>query len=201
MRNYVALNFARINYNFTGPMDPASASVWITGTSVEDLAGQIDATRTQMGFFNIVDVEDLAIWYFPLDKTNVSRIWNKAVAGFPLAAPIFDASPPKENAQSFQPVKNTPRKGWTDQNGVKREPAPSDGEKKTTPTKFEDPETLLDSLRTFAGALITAGFTNNGPRSLLAQLAVFIGLVAAGLPFDQTKLAFLLQSIESTLTR
>jgi hypothetical protein len=131
VRNYVALNFCRINYNNSSPSDPPTASVWITGTSIDDLSSQIVATVVEMGFISIVDVEDLGVWYFPLDKTNLSRIWNHAVIGFPLAGPIYAADPPKENANSFQPMKNTPRKGWVDAAGVGRGVPGSDAPKTT----------------------------------------------------------------------
>jgi hypothetical protein len=175
MRNYLALNFCRINYNNTGPSDPATASVWITGTSIEDLGAQIEATRVQMGFITIVDVEDLGIWYFALDKTSVSRIWNKAVAGFPLNGPIFPADPPKENAQSFQPVDNTPRKGWTDPSGVKREPAPSDGGKGKPTSGGTDP---FQQVIIVIGRIFDA---SAGKPKLRQQLSLLLNDIGAGL--------------------
>lgn len=190
MRNYVALNFCRINYNHSAPTDPADASVWITGTSVEDLANQIAFTVGQMSIV-LVDVEDLGIWYFPLDKTNISRMWNFAVMGFALNGPIFQSDPVKEDAKSFQPVENTPRKGWTDVDGTKREPPPSDGKPKKPPTGPPGPPlTLLQAMQATVGVLNGELTTAAGQLRVKLQACVgcINGVISRYVPGDNDAL-------------
>jgi hypothetical protein len=74
----------------------------------------------------------------------------------------------------------------------------ADKRDKAPKTKVVKTESLLDALRTFAGALVAASFSKD---PLLKQLATFIGKVAAGLPYDAAALGLLLQRIENTLTR
>ena len=141
--------------------------------------------------------------WFCLDKGNIIGFLNYvANAGYPgIGAALFDnlLGGPNSTFIANDGANETPRDGWTDGSGVKREPTPSDKQTAAKGTKFVPAEVLLDSLRTFAAALIAAGFKNTGPRSLLAQLTVFIGKVAANQPFDQSALAVLLQKIESAL--
>jgi hypothetical protein len=142
MRNYLALNFAQLAWSSIG------ASRWITGTSSSDMDGQVSWATNQAGLGPPDEVDNLGIWYFPLDKTNFSRIWNYCSLGFPLNGPIFQSDPPKYESKSFQPVQNTPRRGWTDTAGTPRAPTPSD--KVSNPnletTDFSGVPGLLDAL-------------------------------------------------------
>jgi hypothetical protein len=150
MRNYLSLNFVRLNFGFGNPGDPPTESRWITGTSVTDMGGQIQWAYQQLGFPTNFEVEGLGIYYFPLDKTNMSRIWNFCSLGFPLSAPIFSRSLPGDEAKTFKAIENTPRRGFTDAAGKKLAVPPSDGGKESDvsggQTLVENFLALMDSL-------------------------------------------------------
>ena len=73
------------------------------------------------------------------------------------------------------------------------------------PPKTVKPETLLQSLQTFAGAIIAKGFATGGARynpnkdRLLGALTPFISALARGLKIDNTALGLLLVRIEAYL--
>lgn len=132
MRNYFALNFVELGYNFTAPDQPADQWAYFTGVDREDCANQVLWAHQQLGFPNIVETNDQGVWYFPVDKANLSRIWNFVMAGYPLYAPIYQKEPftDENRAQGarglYQFSPNSPRRGWINPFGYTHDEPPSD---------------------------------------------------------------------------
>ena len=197
MKNYVAVFGVPVTTSFLSPKTIGG----VTADEAQVLTDQYllaDPGATQDG--------PPTRFYWLLNKRVVSEIYVSQTDSFdPFNNPQFTQD--TEVAKDYDVNSDLAGFGWggTDTTDPAQVKAHKIAEttiaenKKAGGTKFVAAETLLDSLRTFAGALISAGFKNNGPQSLLARLSVFIGLVAAGLPFDQKKLSLLLQSIESAL--
>lgn len=125
MRNYVALNLVTVGYNQTGQDDPPTATVEVFGTSLDDVAANIQKMHISLGGF-FVELVNGGIWYILIDKANVAQALNTKACGRFISDPFFgvtgvgeQADPPRDNSATFD-APNSPRSGWTDGEGVER---------------------------------------------------------------------------------
>ena len=124
MRNYIQVWIGNVIYHYDPPPpDPPSPPITIyqlAGTEEDLKQALANAAETYSGAgYTIDSVTPLGPKYFLLDKTNVSRFLATMVSDIGWIA--------VENTGAFFPDPGTPRDGWKDESGVKREPPPSEG--------------------------------------------------------------------------
>ena len=204
MRNYVQI-FAGVVF-YTDTTAPGSKfSLFTVQATVEDLNTDMTEIADSLSFpFAVIGV-DRTSRYVLLDKYNLTQILRLYIVPF-LQNPFnngfqwFDT----QVGLIWPSTKDdSPRGGWTDGTGNVRKAPPSD--KSAKASKIVGPETLLQSLQTFAGAIIAKGFAVGGARynpntdPILKALTAFISQLARGLKIDMAALGLLLKRIEAYL--
>lgn len=127
MRNYVQMFWAKVDYDVdVNPPNPVIPEViYIMGKSVAELASLVETAiadlqtdpRTQN--FRTTNKGPL---YFLMDKTNLAILLASAGNAAMQAIDLFNTYP----SYVYSGPNNTPRDGWTDNDGIKRKPPPSD---------------------------------------------------------------------------
>lgn len=117
MRNYVQMFFGRTDFEDGAANKFHETSIEQSWEDI-DLELQLEAAQlASAGFVNINGYR-LGTRYFLLDKVNIVNILAAATADYWWNNPY---------AQQWQGPESTPRiKGWTDSDGIKRKPPPSE---------------------------------------------------------------------------
>jgi len=127
MRNYAALNLARVYYA-DNQGNNFSRLVW--GTDSDNLQTNI-AWMTNQVSSPLQSIDNLHVNYVLLDKINLADLLTVLGSGFPFntisPGALFYAKDPETDDQGPVASDNSPRSGWTDAKGTIREPPPSDG--------------------------------------------------------------------------
>jgi len=191
MRNYFAIDTCDVVKNL-GPGGMRWNSFYFK--TKEEAQAQLDSVA---GDPQVVSVAGPSVIWFPLDKDQIISFLNTAAnTGFPLSGTTLNQSQTGAAFIAKDGVNDTPRDGWTDGAGDKREPTPSD-KQTASKTKTVAVETLLQALLTFAGALVAEGYKTGGRPNLLTKLLTFISLIKNNRPYDADALGVLLAQISS----
>ena len=186
MRNYIAFSKQDFDiFDGSDPMNPILIGALLHVEDDEEDSAAFAATLPPSG--NTFYVPQGAPYpYWPLlDKGTIKEVLNGASPG------SFN------HWQALQADNGSPEfdKDWPTSDGDLGRERQNIG--KTGKTKTIDPETLLQALITFAGALVAEGYKTGGRPNLLTRLIVFITAVKNNQPYDAVALGVLLSQIES----
>ena len=168
MRNYVQIFFMKMDF------DDQFMSHFTTYTlepSLDDIILEIQAETedlTANGYQNIVPTI-LGTRYFTLDKANLARILGLNAELFWILPGVFGQFAGD----------GTPRDGWTDIDGIKRAPPPSDKPSKTAKKPGEGTMSLLTYLKLLldnwqSGSGAAAGIGPSVPKRWIDWLELLI---------------------------
>ena len=193
MRNYIALLVQRVDFTATAPhftslpfigSNLLAAYEFVAEDQGELALRKNDAEQIAAANGCTAVFQDPQQRFFTIDKTNMVQLINSAVqTALPSGYGGAEEATPRYT-------------GWTDSDGDVRKAPPSDkkGASSSRGSKNVAPETLLQSLQTFAGVLVSAGY-KTGTGSILDQLVRFIILIKNNQPYDHQKLTLLLERI------
>jgi hypothetical protein len=179
--------------------DPANGK---SGTAIGENQDLANATALQLAALSSpasTDLQPLGLFYVNLDRATILGYFSTCISGGPSSnVPGNDVgSRLLTNIQGVTQAfgldeHDPPPRDWSVFEGKETGAAKKGGKTKVVP-----PETLLQSLLTFAGALVAEGYRTGGRPNLLTKLVAFILLIKNNKPYDHAALGVLLGQISA----
>jgi hypothetical protein len=190
LRNYITAFYTYL-FAYDNPYPNNLQEGWFVGLTQDSAHGLAAAELPVFAGFDVSGLTDLGIRYILLNReTLIGAFQEFRLSSGQSPDCHFHTFDRLATVEELEPGESPFRAG----------DFPSSDGKRTSGTKVVATETLLQGLQNLAGLLIRAGFTNNGPRSLLGQLAPFIIALVMKQPIPtRPDLFVLIREIEQAL--